>query len=799
MRLTRLFALTTMLLVALVGVLLSNMVLTEWRGYRFAGKGLEAMETAYKAMVVAEKVSAERGPTNGVLGDADTPDPEKRARLAKARATSDGALRALADAIAANPALVGGEAERAMRRAQAQLATARQDVDQVAAMKRDDRSPERLMGAVHEMFDVIPVVMESVTLLSKDAEAIYPQFSDSIVGARLAAELREHAGRLGSQFTAALNAQKPLAEPEQHAIQVLRGRIEQLQVLIELPTRTWQADPRIVNAIQEMKQRYFGDGLAFVASVEKASQEGRPYGMDTAQFAARYVPDMGSIVQLRDVMISIAIEGGQARKEQARRNLAWMMSLGLAIFLVLAAVFVLIRERVLKPLLGATRVLGEIANGQLDAVVPAANRVDEIGDMLRAVAALKQSSIDKQRLEEQLRASRDQIASQASQLEQQNEALKENVRLREEVERIGRHDIKIPLNSIIAIPRLLRERKSLPPDDEEMLGIVERAGYRILSMVNLSLDLFKMENGTYIFRPDVVDLGDLVRKVMTDLRTYAATRNVNLRVVALGTEPVRAWAEELLCYSMLANLMKNAVEASPERADVTVRLEPAEEARRVCVRIHNRGSVPASIRGSFFRKYQTAGKASGTGLGAYSAWRMAKVQDGDIAFETSDEDGTTITVKLRAAPAGHMVPAERHAQAAPASSLGKLAALNVLVVDDDEINVLILRRFLPPPLRVESAGNGRAALELAAREHYDVVIMDLDMPVMGGLDAIRALRQQEATGGTPRAYAVALSSHEDARTQAQCLEAGFDRYVTKPVSREKVEDALAPLAERAAL
>lgn len=228
--------------------------------------------------------------------------------------------------------------------------------------------------------------------------------------------------------------------------------------------------------------------------------------------------------------------------------------------------------------------------------------------------------------EEALRVSRDQIAAQAAQLERQNEALMENVRLREEVERIARHDIKTPLNSIIAVPRLLREERRLTAEADELLGIVERAGYRILSMVNLSLDLYKMEQGSYIFRPDAVDIVDLLDKIAVDIRSHAASKHVSLKLER-GDAPVFAWAEELLCYSLIANLLKNAVEASPEGAVVTTRLELVAGDHLV-LHIHNQGVVPATVQGSFFTKYATAGKASGTGLGTYSARLMARTQDG---------------------------------------------------------------------------------------------------------------------------------------------------------------------------
>jgi diguanylate cyclase (GGDEF)-like protein len=350
-------------------------------------------------MVLAEKVSFERGPANGVLGDADTPDAAKRARLAQARAVSDATMNDLVATLNAQGR--HDQAMQAVQKAQAQLTAARKEVDLVSALPRANRQPERVMGAVHEMFDVIPVIMEAVTILSRDAEEAYPRYADALVGARLAAELREYAGRLGSQFTAALTEQKPLGEVEKQGIQVLRGRIEQLRILIELPTHTRETDERILEAVREMEQRYFGDGLAFVAEVERASVEKRPYGMDTAEFAARYVPDMASIVQLRDVLISMAIEGSQKRNAEARRTLLSMALVGVGALLVVAAVFLAIRQRVLRPLLGTTRVLVDIARGNLDTEVPPAERGDEIGDMLRAVAALKLSSQERRRLEEE--------------------------------------------------------------------------------------------------------------------------------------------------------------------------------------------------------------------------------------------------------------------------------------------------------------------------------------------------------------------------------------------------------------
>src|SRR5205814_2159770 len=123
-----------------------------------------------------------------------------------------------------------------------------------------------------------------------------------------------------------------------------------------------------------------------------------------------------------------------------------------------------------------------------------------------------------------------------------------------------------------------------------------------------------------------------------------------------------------------------------------------------------------------------------------------------------------------------------------------LRPMRVLLVDDDEYNLLILRRFLPePPFTVDTAINGRVALGAAELQWPDVIFMDLDMPVMGGLQAVQELRAMERASLAKRCTMVALSSHEDDDTRSRSLAAGFDRYLTKPVTRDVIHETLLEL------
>jgi signal transduction histidine kinase/CheY-like chemotaxis protein/HPt (histidine-containing phosphotransfer) domain-containing protein len=401
---------------------------------------------------------------------------------------------------------------------------------------------------------------------------------------------------------------------------------------------------------------------------------------------------------------------------------------------------------------------------------------------------------ERRAMEEGLKASRDQVLQQAAQLQRQNAALEENARLREEVERMSRHDLKTPLNSIIGVTRLLREDAHMAPEHLELLGVTERAGYRVLEMVNLSLGIFKMETGAYDFRPQAVNLAEVVDRVLVDLHSLAQANKVSLQVRRPGGAPVYARAEELLCYSIVANLLKNAVEATPPGGTVTVTLQSGDP---VLLAIHNPGAVPAAVAERFFDKYVTVGKSGGTGLGTYSARLMARVQEGELAMASSELAGTTLTLSLKALPADALpapLPAGATHESTQPLAAADFAARHILVVDDDEYNRLILRRYLPsPPFTVETAVNGQAAIEAVARRWPDILLIDMEMPVMNGPDAVAWVRRREALERRKPCVIVMLSSNDDAASIRRCLDAGANRFITKPVTREALLEALREL------
>jgi signal transduction histidine kinase len=227
---------------------------------------------------------------------------------------------------------------------------------------------------------------------------------------------------------------------------------------------------------------------------------------------------------------------------------------------------------------------------------------------------------------------------------------KEMERLRQDVERITRHDLKAPLGAVINFPDIIREEGPLTDEQREDLNHVQEAGYRMLRLVNLSLDLFKMERGTYELQAGPINLLELIAKARRELRTLAKSRRLTVNLRVDGHPPAEGdvflvRGEELLCHSMLDNLLRNALEASPEGG--AVRLELARAGHTAVMRMVNQGVVPREIRDRFFEKYATHGKRGGTGLGNYSARLMARTMGGEVSMETNEEVGSTaITVRL---------------------------------------------------------------------------------------------------------------------------------------------------------
>lgn len=229
-------------------------------------------------------------------------------------------------------------------------------------------------------------------------------------------------------------------------------------------------------------------------------------------------------------------------------------------------------------------------------------------------------------------------------------------RLKEDVDRMTRHDMRSAIAGIVTLPQTVMNEPNLTLDQQEILELIVQSGRNLLNMINLSLTVYRIEQGTYDYKGDAFDVPAMLDQVGAVLGEIACAKAVDINITieeagtrssadAMSTE-IYGWGEQLLAYSVFANLLTNAIEASPRGNEVLVTVWPTSP---IEVEIRNVGAVPEEIRGTFFEKYVTKGKNQGTGLGTYSAKLFSDVQGWNISMETSEEQGTLITLRIPSA------------------------------------------------------------------------------------------------------------------------------------------------------
>lgn len=388
-------AVVCVLLLLLTGWLLSH----QWRAYSNADRALSAFQTFRSTLLAAEKVSFERGPTNGALGE-DVPMPDIRmTALRTARHDSDTHIAQLLAQLDARDCRDCGVERAAVKRAQTDLSAARSNVDRLVRVPRAKRTDAALEDAVDRMVDVIPL-FASVTDAS--AAAVVkgdPEALNCLTVARLAAMLREQAGLLGSRFTAALASHRPLTETEQLDIERTRGGIDQLRALIA--PRVQDRPALSQRAFIQMNERYFGDGLGYVARVRAFQSGTSAVTLSTGQFAERYVPLMRPVVDFRDEVLDLAQAQVRAHRNAELAVLAATVGVASALMGVLLLMVWLFREQVLRPFSEATRVIRAIATGDVAVDIPSNAYHGEIRQLFDAVHILKTNSIERTRLEQE--------------------------------------------------------------------------------------------------------------------------------------------------------------------------------------------------------------------------------------------------------------------------------------------------------------------------------------------------------------------------------------------------------------
>jgi signal transduction histidine kinase/CheY-like chemotaxis protein len=359
------------------------------------------------------------------------------------------------------------------------------------------------------------------------------------------------------------------------------------------------------------------------------------------------------------------------------------------------------------------------------------------------------------------------------------------------------HELRTPLNGILGFAQLLQDRL-VQDEDRRCAGHIRQAGQNLLCILNDVLDLAQLEAGRLELERLPMRLEDVVQTCRELYAPSAAAKSVGFEVSLPPLDMPALLGDAARLQQVLGNLLSNAVKFTAQgRVALSVTLEEPDvhgwAQAQLEVRDTGIGFLPEQTAQLFepFRQAEpcTARRFGGSGLGLWISRRLVQAMNGHIEVESSPGVGTVMRLRIP------FEVAAAHPQPSPGvRALADIPSLHVLVVDDIMINREVLCALLQRCGHVvQEADNGVAAVELVASRPFDLVLMDIEMPVLDGLQATRHIRELPGTAGCTPIWAVSGQAfdHDKARARA----AGMDGHLSKPVNMHLLDEVLLTVAQ----
>ena len=402
--------------------------------------------------------------------------------------------------------------------------------------------------------------------------------------------------------------------------------------------------------------------------------------------------------------------------------------------------------------------------------------------------ARKQIEAEKQRLARVLQCANCDLQSAKAEAERANLAKSEFLSGMS-------HELRSPLNAILGFAQLL-DTGTPPPTvgQKDCVDQIMHAGWYLLELINEILDLAQIESGKLSISSEPMSLAEVLADCEAMIEPQARKSGIALNFT-LPLHPLFIKADRTRAKQIFINLLSNAIKYNSVGGTVQVSCTVRDESRvRVVVRDTGQGLAPeqlALLFQPFNRLGQEGGIEEGTGIGLVVSKRLVELMDGEIGANSTVGVGSEFWVDLKACPAPDATaPAlPVSALALPAETQSGMPQATVLCVEDNPANLLLVARLLArrSDVRLISAKDGRTGVELARSTLPDVVLMDINLPGINGLTALRLLQGDPRTAHIP---VLALSANAMPRDIERGLEAGFFRYLTKPIRLDEFMQAL---------
>ena len=363
------------------------------------------------------------------------------------------------------------------------------------------------------------------------------------------------------------------------------------------------------------------------------------------------------------------------------------------------------------------------------------------------------------------------------------------------------HEIRTPINAVLGMNEMILRQS----DDEQILEYssnIKSAGNTLLSLINNILDFSKIEDGKMSLVPVEFDTEELIDALVNSVSERARAKGLELNIDVDRSVPSRLYGDDVRIGQVITNLLTNAVKYT-ETGSVTLRVRNnGTDGENVKLRfdvIDTGIGIKEEDLGKLFESFKRIEETrnrhiEGTGLGISIVCKLLEMMDSKLDVESRYAIGSTFgfDLKLRvvdAAPVGEAGSKTKTSSAKDKAEHLYAPSARVLVTDDNDMNLKVATNFLKIfGITPVTCSSGSATIELMRKEKFDIVFLDHMMPEMDGIETLRKLKDEGLTEGT---VMIALTANAVVGAEEQYLSAGFDGYLSKPITIEDIEKALA--------
>jgi PAS domain S-box-containing protein len=398
---------------------------------------------------------------------------------------------------------------------------------------------------------------------------------------------------------------------------------------------------------------------------------------------------------------------------------------------------------------------------------------------LQGVFAAARDITERKRLDQVLQEKNDELGSAKVVAERAN--LSKSVFLSK-----MSHELRSPLNAILGFAQLMQSRSpALTPGDKESIDQILHAGWHLLKLINEILDLSKIESGGLALSLESVSLAEVMAECEGMIKGEAQKRGIRMTFPRFAI-PCLVRADRTRLKQILINILSNAIKYNREQGTIEVtHTEIAPGRIRVSIKDTGAGLTSenlAQLFQPFNRLGQEASGEEGTGIGLVVAKQLIELMDGVIGVESTVGVGSVFWFELIASTEPQSADGSGAPEAPAQSQVQNGARVRVLLyVEDSPANLRLVERLIEsrPDLRLLSAATGRLGIELARTHQPEVILMDINLPDISGIDVLSVLRKDPATAHIP---VVAISANAMPYDIERGMQAGFFRYLTKPIN-----------------